>query len=63
MNTTHTSNNGQIVISVRQQNARQTAWALHVGGQYKGSKVLPTSNTAVVQNFGFAAADFSLLAA
>lgn len=59
MNTTYTSNNGQIVISVRQQNARQTAYALHVNGQYKGSKVLPTNNTAVVQNFGYEAADFT----
>lgn len=59
MNTTYTSNNGQIVISIRQQNVRQTAYALHVNGQYKGSKVLPTSNTAVVQNFGFEAADFT----
>jgi hypothetical protein len=58
MNTTYTSNNGQIVITVRQQNARQIAWALHVGGQYKGSKVLPANNTAIVQNFGFETADF-----
>jgi len=59
MSNTYTSNNGQTVISVRQQNARQTAYALHVNGQYKGSMVLPTNNTAVVQNFGFEAADFT----
>lgn len=59
MTTTYTSNNGQIVISVRQQGVRQVAWALHVGGQYKGGKVLPATNTAIVQNFGFEAADFS----
>ena len=58
MTTTYTSKNSQIVITVRQQNARKIAWALHVGGQYKGSKVLPANNTAVVQNFGFEAADF-----
>jgi hypothetical protein len=63
MNTTYTSNDGKTVISVRQQNARQTAYALHVNGQYKGSKVLPANNTAVVQNFGFAAADFAAIAA
>mgnify|MGYP001208946868 FL=1 len=59
MNTTYTSNNGQIVISIRQQGMRQVAWALHVGGQYKGSKVLPSNNTAIVQNFGFDSADFT----
>lgn len=58
MNTTYTSKNGQIVISVRQQGLRKVAWALHVSGQYKGSKVLPFNNTAIVQNFGFDAADF-----
>ena len=59
MNTTYISKNGQIVISVRQQGARQVAWALHVCGQYKGSRVFPANNTAIIQNFGFEAADFS----
>ena len=55
---THTSTNGQVVITIRQQYRGKTAWALHVAGQYKGTKVLPSNNTAVVQNFGYLAADF-----
>ena len=58
MTTTYTSKNGQIIISVRQQSVRQVAWALHVGGQYKGSKGLPANNTAIIQNFGFETSDF-----
>jgi len=58
MTTTYTSKNGQIVISVRQQGVHKVAWALHVDGKYKGSKVLPVNNTAIVQNFGFESADF-----
>jgi hypothetical protein len=52
------SNDGKVVISIRQQGKTKTAWALHVGGQYKGSKVLPNNNTAIVQNFGFDAENF-----
>lgn len=53
------SKNGQIVIEVRQQDFRRTAWALYVNGSYMKTKVLPRSNTAIPQNFGFAAADFT----
>ena len=59
MQTTYTSNNGQIVISIRQQGFRQVLWALHVGGQYQGSHFLPRNNTAVVQNFGYEKSDFN----
>ena len=58
MNKTYTSKCGSIVISVRQMGARKIAWALHVAGSYKGSKVLPANNTAIVQNFDYLAADF-----
>ena len=54
----HVSKDGQVVIAIRQAGTRKTAWALYVCGQYKGTKVLPAANTAVVQNFGYAAADF-----
>jgi hypothetical protein len=52
------SKDGSVEISIRQHGNNRNAWALFVGGQYKGSKVLPARNTAIVQNFGFAAADF-----
>jgi len=55
---TYTSNDKQVTIEIRQQNARQIAWALFVNGSYKGTKVLPRNNTAVVQNFGYEAAYF-----
>jgi len=54
----YTSANGEIIISLRYKGKRNTAWALYVNGQYKGSKILPNNNTAVVQNFGFNAEDF-----
>ena len=58
MNKQYISNDSKSVISIRQQGATKTAWALHVCGQYKGSKVLPNNNTAIVQNFGFKAEYF-----
>lgn len=54
---------GNIEITVRQKGRTRTAWALHVGGQYKGAKVIPNNNTAIPQNFGFAAADFATVTA
>lgn len=54
----YTSKDGLVVIKVRQKGARKTAWALYVAGNYKGTKVLPSENTAIVQNFGYSAADF-----
>ena len=48
----------EAIISVRQQGKNKTAWALHVNGNYKGTKVLPNTNTAIPQNFGFLAVDF-----
>jgi hypothetical protein len=59
MNKQYISNDGKAVISIRQQGKTKTAWALHVGGQYKGSKVLPNNNTAIVQNFGYSAEYFT----
>ena len=59
MNTTYRNENGTVEISVRQHGATKTAWALFVNGKYQKTKVLPNRNTAVVQNFGFAASDFS----
>lgn len=56
--TKYTSNNGQIEISIRQAGRFNTAWACHVNGRYIGSKCLPKNNTAIVQNFGYLAADF-----
>jgi hypothetical protein len=56
---TYTSNDNKVTITVRQQNARQIAWALYVNGSYKGSKVLPRSNTVIAQNFGYTAAYFA----
>jgi hypothetical protein len=50
---TYTSKDNKVTITIRQQNARQIAWAHYVDGSYKGSKVLPKNNTAVVQNFGY----------
>lgn len=54
----YVSNDGKVEISIRQRGANKTAWALFVNGSYKGSKVLPNNNTAIIQNFGFSAADF-----
>jgi hypothetical protein len=54
----YTNKTNTITIEVRQQNARQIAWALFVNGQYQKTKILPRNNTAVVQNFGFLANDF-----
>ena len=54
----YTNNTNTVKIEVRQQNARQIAWALFVNGQYQKTKILPRNNTAVVQNFGFDAVDF-----
>ncbi len=56
---TYTSKDATVVITIRQQSKYQTAWACHVNGSYVGSKILPNNNTAVVQNFGYLAEDFS----
>jgi hypothetical protein len=53
------STNKQVVIEVRQQGKTKTAWACFVNGKYICSKVLPKNNTAIVQNFGYQAADFN----
>ena len=63
MNTSYKSNDGKIEISVRSCGFNRAAWSLFIGGSYKSSKVLPNNNTAVVQNFGYAAADFVTVAA
>lgn len=59
MPTLYTSNDGNITITIRQQDARRIAWACFVRGAYIRTKVLPRNNTAIVQNFGFAASDFT----
>lgn len=56
--TKYVSNDGKVEISIRQAGRSKTAWALHVEGSYKGSKVLPSNNTAIVQNFGYEAENF-----
>ena len=58
MQTTYTHKTAQITIEVRQIGFSKIAWAHFVNGQYKGSKVLPKNNTAIVQNFGYSSADF-----
>ena len=55
---TFISKNGKVEISVRQAGKNRTAWAHHINGRYMGSKVLPNNNTAIVQNFGYAAEEF-----
>lgn len=59
MKTTYKNTNGTVEIAVRQAGLNRTAWALFVNGQYQKTKILPNKNTAIVQNFGFAACDFS----
>lgn len=54
------SNDQKVEISIRQRGFNKTAWALFVDGSYKYSKVLPSNNTAVVQNFGYNAQDFHI---
>jgi hypothetical protein len=61
MKTIYSSKDGKVSITVRQYGCRNIAWALHVDGQYKGSKVLPANNTAIAQNFGFPAKDFTAI--
>jgi hypothetical protein len=58
--TTYTSTDKTIIISIRQQNGHKIAWACHVEGKYIKTKVLPKNNTAIPQNFGYAAKDFTL---
>lgn len=58
MKTTYTHKTSQIVIEVRQIGFSKIAWAHFVNGKYQGSKVLPKTNTAIVQNFGYQAQDF-----
>lgn len=56
------SNDGTCVeITVRQIGKTHTAWAEHRKGSYKGTKVLPNSNTAIVQNFGYEAKYFDYI--
>jgi hypothetical protein len=50
-----------ITIEVRQTGLRKTAWAHFVDGQYKGSKVLPNTNTAIPQNFGYTTQEFTTI--
>lgn len=54
----YVSKDGKVEINVRQAGKNKTAWSHHIDGRYMGSKVLPNNNTAIVQNFGYAAADF-----
>jgi len=57
---TYTSNDQTVKITIRQVGKNRIAWACHVNGSYRGSKVLPSNNTAVVQNFGYEAKDFTV---
>jgi hypothetical protein len=59
MKTAYTHKTSQIVIEVRQVGFSKVAWAHFIDGKYQGTKVLPKNNTAIVQNFGYAAADFA----
>jgi hypothetical protein len=58
MKTTYSHKSENIKIEVRQIGFSKVAWAHFVDDKYKGSKVLPKSNTAIVQNFGYTATDF-----
>lgn len=57
--TIYISEKHKATITLRQQTGYKTAWALHVNGQYMGTKILPYNNTAIPQNFGYLAADFT----
>jgi hypothetical protein len=59
MKTAYTHKTSQIVIEVRHAGRWTVAWAHFIDGKYQGTKVLPKNNTAIVQNFGYAAADFA----
>ena len=58
--TSYISKDGKVKINIRQQGTKRTAWAHYVNGSYKGSKVLPSNNTAIVQNFGYRADEFKI---
>ena len=59
----YTSKDGKIKIVARQYGIAagqpRTAWAHYVDERYLGTKVLPSNNTAIVQNFGYNAEDFT----
>jgi hypothetical protein len=59
MKTAYTHKTSQIVIEVRHTGRWTAAWAHFIDGKYQGTKVLPKNNTAIVQNFGYAASDFA----
>lgn len=53
----------KVEISVREIRKHSIAWSEFRHGRYKGTKVLPKSNTAIIQNFGWSDDDATEFAA